>query len=535
MQSYAGSDPGRRENNEDIVWAEDRTGLYIVVDGMGGHRGGERAAAIACDVLRRCLATADGVDARKLKESIAQANNEIYATAQTELVNTGMACVLTVALVRGDRLLIGHVGDTRLYRIHEGTIKKLTRDHSPVGDLEADGLITEEEAMRHPRRHYVYRDVGVVRRGADDPEFIDVYEETFSADAALVLCTDGLVDAVTSAEIWQIVSRHAGKPERAVKELIDLANERGGKDNISVIVVEGDGFADAVGEETTRGSIDARKLKRSRIGTRAKWGTLIVALVIFIMVIMALAQMRARGFFPFRPRQPQEFVVKAEGYGPIADAISRARPGDTIKITSGIYREAVRLRSGVNLVGEGQAQLMPAQFPALVAEKVNDVTIRGLEINVPEGQKITSAAVLLSDANVLISNCQVMGDTRIGVEIRGADKSIITGSAISGHEIGILIYGAAAPRLQSNRIVKNTIGILSAEHSRPAISENEIVENHKREVIVEETSVPTRFDKNVIGRTGVEMRNADLEKKLDVKGNNIYIQSPNRRGKEPGS
>ena len=113
----------------------------------------------------------------------------------------GMACVLTLAIAEGDRITAGHVGDSRLYLAWNGMVRKLTSDHSPIGQQEENGELTEEQAMRHPRRHEVFRDVGTQIHGPDDEDFIEVRSFLFHADAAVLLCTDGLTDALMSGDI----------------------------------------------------------------------------------------------------------------------------------------------------------------------------------------------------------------------------------------------------------------------------------------------------------------------------------------------
>jgi len=112
-----------------------------------------------------------------------------------------MACVLTVAVVDGERAVIGHVGDTRLYKLRAGAMQKITPDHSPVGEREDSGELSEAEAMRHPRRNEVFRDVGSELHEVGDPDLIDVRETTWEPDAALLLCSDGLTDLVPAGTI----------------------------------------------------------------------------------------------------------------------------------------------------------------------------------------------------------------------------------------------------------------------------------------------------------------------------------------------
>ena len=126
-----------------------------------------------------------------------------------------MACVLTVAVIENGRAVIGHVGDTRLYKLRPDGIEKITQDHSPVGEREDAGELSEADAMRHPRRNEVYRDVGSEPHNAHDPDFIDIYEIPVEPDAALLICSDGLTDMVSLAAIGQIVAPGGrGRPAR---------------------------------------------------------------------------------------------------------------------------------------------------------------------------------------------------------------------------------------------------------------------------------------------------------------------------------
>ena len=181
-----------------------------------------------------------------------------------------MACVLTLVLLQNGTLTAGHVGDTRLYKMRGGTLRKLTHDHSPIGEREDRGELTESEAMRHPRRNEVYREVGAEPRGPDDEGFIEVIEEPFEPDAALLLCSDGLSDALSSVAIAGIIARHAGDPTLIVEQLIDRANDESGKDNVSIIYIEGIGVRRRAEVEITRGPEAGRRAEefRPRISRR---------------------------------------------------------------------------------------------------------------------------------------------------------------------------------------------------------------------------------------------------------------------------
>src|SRR5580658_5656660 len=175
LRFAAASDPGkRRKNNEDRCYTDPDRGIYAVIDGVGGHAAGEHAAQVAVDVIRERLEREAGTPEERLREAIALANNEIYRLSRTRPDWAGMACVLTIALVEDDVVTVGHVGDSRLYLLRRGEIEKITRDHSPVGEREDRGEITEAEAMLHARRNEIYRDVGSAERNPDDMGFIEV-------------------------------------------------------------------------------------------------------------------------------------------------------------------------------------------------------------------------------------------------------------------------------------------------------------------------------------------------------------------------
>ena len=137
------TDPGlQRPNNEDRVFVDESAGIFLVVDGIGGQAGGETAAETAVRVIAECLANATGPLKRRVREAI-------------------------TALAENDHIVVGHVGDSRLYLMWDGKLRKLTSDHSPVGESEDEGEISEREAMAHPRRHQVFRDVGSKPRDPD--------------------------------------------------------------------------------------------------------------------------------------------------------------------------------------------------------------------------------------------------------------------------------------------------------------------------------------------------------------------------------
>ena len=238
--------PGRvRTNNEDLPVLDAERGVFGVIDGVGGHAAGELAAAIARDVILQRLARPLGTPAERVREAIAIANNEIFRRAASEPALAGMTCVVTLAVVADGRVTVGHVGDSRLYKLRPSGLRKLTHDHSPVGEREDAHEIGEIEAMHHPRRHEVFRDVGSALRDKDEPDYVEVIDDTFEDDAAILVCSDGLTDMIPSTTIERVVRLHAGDAAAVTTALVAAANEAGGRDNVTVVYAEAPGFAAA--------------------------------------------------------------------------------------------------------------------------------------------------------------------------------------------------------------------------------------------------------------------------------------------------
>lgn len=236
--SAAATDTGLvRESNEDRYWIDAGRGVFLVVDGIGGQADGAMAAQTAVETIRQRI-NEEGSAEERVRRAIAAANNRIFELAR----GSGMACVLTLALVEGQTVTIGHVGDSRLYLIWNGAMKKLTSDHSPVGEDEDAGQLTEVEAMLHPRRHEIFRDVGSRPHQPDDADFIEIRQCRLRPDAALLLASDGLTDQLTAAQVREIVERYDGDSALVAQALVEAANAAGGRDNITVLFVAGPEF-----------------------------------------------------------------------------------------------------------------------------------------------------------------------------------------------------------------------------------------------------------------------------------------------------
>jgi serine/threonine protein phosphatase PrpC len=228
-----------RENNEDAYYCDDEQGLYIVIDGMGGHRAGEVAARIALETLQQELSKKERTQTKeRIRQAIIAANNMIIEQSEMHQEWRNMQCVLTVAMLEDNHIVIGHVGDTRLYKISADAIRKVTHDHSPSGILEEVHHMSELEAMQLPNRNEVYRSLGAEYIQPNNYEFVELLTEPVMPNESILLCSDGLSDCLTSEHIREIIRQHKPYSASIVNHLIQAANMAGGKDNITVIYAQ---------------------------------------------------------------------------------------------------------------------------------------------------------------------------------------------------------------------------------------------------------------------------------------------------------
>jgi len=243
-ENYFGiTDTGRqRDNNEDNFIAEPISSALIaacVIDGVGGYEGGEVAAAIARDSILKALSRGTGEMFVAMKNAFGSANEKIYQEKLDGDKNKDMACVLTLALVDvpNNKFYYAHVGDTRLYLLRDNTFIKLTKDQSFVGFLEDTGRLTEEAAMTHPKRNEINKALGFDPNIPFNSDYIETGESPFLPGDAILLCSDGLTDMINSSEITSILLKNTGLQQKG-QELIEAANNAGGKDNITVVLVQ---------------------------------------------------------------------------------------------------------------------------------------------------------------------------------------------------------------------------------------------------------------------------------------------------------
>ncbi|HEX2737893.1 MAG TPA: Stp1/IreP family PP2C-type Ser/Thr phosphatase [Acidimicrobiia bacterium] len=231
MRLVTGSatDVGRvREGNEDGLLVDETMGLVAVADGMGGHQAGEVASATALEALRAAVRSG-----RPIRDAIVEANEAVYDKAEDNSELRGMGTTITAGtLASGGTLLIAHVGDSRAYLLRDSDLSQITDDHSLVEEMVRDGQLTPEQAAVHPQRSIITRALGI-----DAEVEVALYPVELRPGDRLMLCSDGLTTMVSADDIAAILRRESD-PQRAARQLIDAANEAGGEDNVTAVVVD---------------------------------------------------------------------------------------------------------------------------------------------------------------------------------------------------------------------------------------------------------------------------------------------------------
>src|SRR5580658_362974 len=446
------SDVGRkRTENEDRYFIDAQRGIFLLVDGLGGHAAGERAAEIAVDIISTRLSRRTGASDKRIQEAFALASTEIFEAATRHPEWAGMACVATVALIEEDQVTVGHVGDSRLYLLTPGKMEKITRDHSPVGELEDSQRLSEDAAMHHPRRSEIYRDIGSTAHTPNDADFVEIHSFTLPQPAALLLCSDGLTDQLTAADIRHLVEHHAGEPEKAARALVEAANEAGGKDNVTVILVETEDYA-RVASTAEPGHASSSHPSR--------WIWFLLGVLAASAVFLA-----ARPYWEHSTaglklrfgvvRSPRSWTVGPDAITTIGAALDRARPGDSIEVRPGEYHEDLHLRSGISVVStalHGARILSPNV--AVLAEGIHDARLAGFDIAGPG-----RVGIRIANSDLHVTDVRVSGMQNAGVEITGTGESVIQASEIADNPgAGVSVRENARPRLEHNLIRHNGHG-----------------------------------------------------------------------------
>jgi len=248
LEAYGQTDVGRRRKlNEDNFLVDPEPNLYAVCDGMGGHNAGEVASKMAIETLAAFIEKSHrekeitwpygldvnlSFDGNRLKTAIKLANKKVFRAADNREDYTGMGTTVVAALVTGNIMTIGSAGDSRCYLFREGKLTQLTRDDSWVSAALGEGILNSDEIDRHPLRNVITKAVG-----AKDTIELDVVEHRFVAGDVGLLCSDGLHAMLTDEQILEVVTPFPATLPEAAGKLIDAANEAGGKDNVSVVLL----------------------------------------------------------------------------------------------------------------------------------------------------------------------------------------------------------------------------------------------------------------------------------------------------------
>lgn len=241
IKAYAKSDKGKiREMNQDYFYISnslDEVQLYLLADGMGGYNGGEIASKLAVQAAKNYIEN-NFKEIEKDRDSIIQllgssmeyANMVVYEKSKEQQDLQGMGTTLEICLIYNNKVYIGHVGDSRIYRIRKSFIRKLTQDHSYVQKLVKEGTITKEQAAHHPQKNMLMKALGC--NAFVEP---DVMVKGFLKDDILIMCSDGLTNLVSQEELYQNAIKNI---EQATKDLVEIANSRGGYDNITIVIIK---------------------------------------------------------------------------------------------------------------------------------------------------------------------------------------------------------------------------------------------------------------------------------------------------------
>ncbi|NCB91625.1 MAG: Stp1/IreP family PP2C-type Ser/Thr phosphatase [Clostridia bacterium] len=239
MKSYSVTDVGqKRRENQDYVYASEQPignlpNLFVVADGMGGHNAGDFASCLAVNVLVEAAKKDMSFNPIKIiRHAIETANEQVYEQARQDPSKAGMGTTLVVVTIVGYYAYVANVGDSRLYMSDQHALTQITRDHSWIAEMVRRGELSREEAKNHPDKNIITRAIG----GAESVS-IDFFDVQLEEESKIFMCSDGLSNMVEDEKIQEILSSSLDI-EQSASQLVDLANDNGGKDNISVIIIE---------------------------------------------------------------------------------------------------------------------------------------------------------------------------------------------------------------------------------------------------------------------------------------------------------
>lgn len=239
MKFHAITDVGRvRSQNQDNVYGTASSigplpNLFLVADGMGGHNAGDYASRRAIELVKESVEQSPGTEpVEVLRTAITTANDMLFSEARQQEEKSGMGTTFVAATIVNEELLVANVGDSRLYVLHDGQLRQITLDHSLVEEMVRTGSMSQEMAYHHPKKHMITRAVG-----AEDKVDIDFFDVSLFGDEIILLCSDGLSNMVEDDRIRELLLTEESAQQRA-ESLVQAANQKGGRDNITVIVVE---------------------------------------------------------------------------------------------------------------------------------------------------------------------------------------------------------------------------------------------------------------------------------------------------------
>ena len=332
-----------RSDNEDAYLLAPP--LFAVADGLGGHQAGEVASSIAVDTL---LEAAPRVaDAKALGRAARRANTAVLEAAASGRGRSGMGTTLTAAMLDGTRIALAHVGDSRAYLLHYGALEQLTQDHSMVADLVRQGQLTAEEARVHPNRSVITRALG------SDPDMMaDAFEVEAATGDRLLLTTDGLTSIVEDTDIGRILAS-APTPGEAVDLLLDAALDAGGRDNVTVVVVD-------IGRP---GRAPRRHAGAPHWGLRVLW-------LLAVVGVVAGAAWAADSY-----ARSQAYLIDEGGYVAVHEGVPGSFAGlrlswpsqlSTVPVDALDPITATRLQQGIRVGGLAEARALLEQYRARV-------------------------------------------------------------------------------------------------------------------------------------------------------------------------
>ncbi len=247
LEVASATDPGMvRSNNEDSIASDASRGLAVLADGMGGYNAGEVASGIATTVITTEMqqlldqnppyaideSTGKAVAEKLLRNQVSRANTSIYQAAQSQPQYAGMGTTLVVALYYDNKVAVAHVGDSRLYRFRDDQLEQITRDHSLLQEQIDSGLLTKEQAKLSANKNLVTRALGI-----DPTVETEIHEYETKVGDIYLLCSDGLCDMVSDEDIGMALQTLGANLKLCVHQLVQMANDNGGRDNVSVILI----------------------------------------------------------------------------------------------------------------------------------------------------------------------------------------------------------------------------------------------------------------------------------------------------------